>query len=277
MKFRSASRHGLWLATTGGGGSWSPTEIGPAFWLDAQAEAERRALTTAQTAQLASFNDDASGWHPTQATPAAQPVLQHDGARWFANFDGVDDKMVLPATAHGMLRNLSGATILAVYAQTAFKTTNMIFRATAGNGSAYRMALNYDGNLNTADDDDFVRPMGKRLDADAIEQIVTYEPAGPTTRFHNNVFSVIGAVFDYSAATLRAYRNTTLHGVNLAFQTSGNTSDTDSTLMQIGHDSGSFGWVLGKLAALMIVPRAISTGELAQVVDYYNVRSSLGL
>ena len=164
-----------WTPATGAATHYIMRRLKPTFtpnnlpgirlWLDAQNEAERRALATNQSALLDLWVDsstNAANFEQAGANP--KPLLIHDGTRWVVRFDGTDDCMMAISTKLGMLRNVPGATVIAGVRT---NLTVLVIASVSTGGAAGSARATLNRNNLTAN----TRTGGRRLDADAFSAV----------------------------------------------------------------------------------------------------------
>lgn len=248
------------------GGGFAPSDIsGLAAWYDAEAEAESRSLTTAQTADLEQW-DDGSGNanHLEQATEAKQPVLQWDGTRWVLRFDGSDDALGFNTAGLSLFRNVGSATVIAAVKATG-TGTRRVFGLSRGTGTGTRALLDSGTTVGTW------RTGGRRLDTDGA-QVIT----GGTHA--TDAFTLMAVKFDWANSDVFLYQDGVLAESSTAFQTDGNTEDTASFDGAVGAEpAGSSSFLAGDLMALLFYVPAISDADREQVESYLNDRYALGV
>ncbi|MEI8285680.1 MAG: hypothetical protein WCG15_00125 [Actinomycetes bacterium] len=127
--------------------------------------------------------------------------------------------------------------------------------ATTSAGNArVRMAVN-----ETAGGTGGLSAIGRRLDANVIAGAY-----GGTTPVANADYIVTG-VWDFTNATAQIYSGGTLLNSNTSFQTAGNTSDTDSTAVQI---MGLGAFFYGQMGEFVAYARRPSDAERIRLERY---------
>jgi hypothetical protein len=196
-----------------------------------------------------------NGYHAEQATSANRPTYRSNqiDSKATIQFDGTDDFLSLPSGALGILRNVGGATVFVVYkASTDLTLQSGIYFSTTSAGSI-RLQLRKTA-LNV------FATSGRRLDADTLETINS-----STTNAGNYILQSVKV--DYQNTSIQQFLNNTLDGQDLTFQTSGNTSDTDSLNAILGAtNSGSY--LNGNIAEVIVFNRTLSTTEFTNVNKY---------
>jgi hypothetical protein len=196
-----------------------------------------------------------NGYDATQSTTAARPTYIASGLNGLpvVRFDGTDDNLALSGGALGMLRNVAGATVFLVVKYPANSTAMFPFAIrTNATTPRIQMLQSSANKFQTA---------GRRLDADTTITLTSTQSV--TTN------AVIQTAFaDYQNTILRQFINGTIDGENLSFQTSGNTSDTDSNAISIGATAVPSFPLNGDIAEIIVYNRALNTSELSQVHRY---------
>jgi hypothetical protein len=227
--------------------AFSPLSLSPALWLS-------------DTGSDVSIWSDISGnnRHATQATAGSQPAIITSAlnGRQVRRFDGIDDLMGL-TTGLDMLRNVSGVTVIAAYkwitSPTAYKS---VFGVSTGDALRTRTVIG--GGLASQK----LTPGGRRLDADGFQSITSTNNA-PTTYFVHSV------ILDYANSDAFQYANNVIDGQSTSFQTSGNTSNTDSLVINIGSDLNSAAYCANiDIAEILVFPTALSDAERQNVELY---------
>jgi hypothetical protein len=225
---------------------FDPLSLSPALWLSD---------TGSDPAVWPDISSN--GRNATQATTANQPTIIANSlnGRQVRRFDGVDDFLDVN-TGLGMLRNISGATVIAVYKWISSPLTNkaVFFVSTTADFSRYYIG----GGVSSRK----LVVGGRRLDNDSFART-------DSSVDNPNSFFVHAGVIDYANSDIFQYANGVLDGSNTAFQTNGNTSNTDSIMIKIG----TAGLTLSNcanvdIAEILVFPRALSTTE-RQAVEAY--------
>lgn len=179
-----------------------------------------------------------NGWDATQSTPANQPTFQtaEFGGSGVVRFDGNNDILYANGSV-GLLRNVGGATLVAVNKSTVSSGNGpKIFFST--NSVATRARIAQDGGAG-------YEMGGRRLDTDSFQTIA------------NNTFSttrtlIQTGVFDYSNSDAFLFLDGTQSASSTSFQTSGNTSNSDSAYVSLGNNN---------------IPQAFN-GDIGQVLAF---------
>lgn len=224
---------------------------GMKLWLDA------KSINQADGTSVSAWLDQSGNQaHMNQATSSQQPIYKTNIVNGYpvVRFDGVDDNMsVTDSTKLGMLKNVDGATTVIVKKNTNYtNTANILFISNNTTGSR-AVTQSYTSTVT------FDSVGGRRLDADSYQAL-------NTSNFANTSFNVITGVFDYANSDIYMYGNGQLLSSSTAFQTSGQTSNTDSA--SIGLSIGLATYFTGDIAEVCVWNRALSTNELNQVHTY---------
>jgi hypothetical protein len=235
-------------------GGFNPLRLTPALWLS-------------DTGSNAAQWDDLSGngRHATQAVGAAQPsiVTGAINGRQVRRFDGTDDAMSI-TTGMGMLRNVNGATCIAVYRWITNPTDpRVLISASTNSATSLRYAVGA-GSVSRK-----LRVLGRRLDSDSL-QILSGSTDNPTGYF------VHASIADYANSDASIFLNGQQDGITTSFQTNGNTSDTDSaSIMLATTASGVFSNI--DIAEIIIFPTALSTADRQAVERYLSSKYAIAL
>jgi hypothetical protein len=228
--------------------AFSPLSLSPALWLS-------------DTGSDVSIWSDISGnnRHATQATVGSRPAIIASAlnGRQVRRFDGVDDFLSL-TTGLGMLRNVPGATVIAVYKWITNPTTlETVFLASVAGAPGTSRALLAAGIVSRK-----LVSGGRRLDTDIFTS-ASSTADNPTSYF------VHSGVLNYANSNAFQYVNGSLDGQNTSFQTDGNTSDTDSDAINIGtSDTGFSSCANIDLAEILVFPTALSDTDRQNVELY---------
>ena len=233
------------------------------LWLDATRIAQ------ADSTSVATWSDQSgNGYDATQGGSAARPTFIASGLNGLpvVRFDGTDDAMDLLSGSLGMLRNVAGATIFSVvkYAADNVRTYNLHIN---DSGSGQRLTS---GRSSTTTK---YEARGRRLDGIATQDIMS-------TQNVTNNFVIQSVSANYSNTLLQQYINGALDGQKTDFQTSGNTSDTNSFNISVGYlktTSSSINYLNGDIAEVIVYNRALNTSELAQVHRYLSRKWGIAL
>jgi hypothetical protein len=195
-----------------------------------------------------------NGYDATQATSANRPTYRTNqvNGKPTINFDGSNDVLLSPSGAFGILRNVSGASIFVVYKASTDLTIQAPILITT-NASTIRLDLRKNAS-------NLFATSGRTLDADTAESI-----ASTTTNVGNYILQSVK--YDYQNTLQEQYLNNTLEGQNLTFQTSGNTSDTNSAYISIGAFATS-NYLNGAIAEIIVFNKTLSTAEFNNVNIY---------
>ena len=169
-------------------------------------------------------------------------------------FDGADDYLDLTATGAGLVRNTGRFTMFgAAVFTSALSTSRTIFTASTGNSTSNTRAIIRGQSSN------LIGAQGRRLDADAID--------GPT--YAASMYSpiIMSGVLDYAGALAYLRKDGALVATDSAFQTAGNTPDTDSMAVRVGEVSAVYynGFISGIIA---VKGATLSDAQLRQTELY---------
>ena len=236
---------------------FAPNTIsGLGLWLDASV-----------TSSLTLNGDTVSEWrdlsgngrHFAQATAASQPngvSRTYSGLR-VIDFGGTQFLEGNAATLN-LARNVPGLTVLLVGK----------FDSAVGAGSAQRFfSVSVGGDVlsraSLFQDATGIVLRGRRLDSDASAE-ANYDP-GSSVRDAN----VYSGVIDYENAEARIFSGGTLRETNAAFQSPGNTQDTDSNVFLLGaFEPSLLQWLNGFIAEMIVYPRVLTDFERSELEQY---------
>jgi hypothetical protein len=244
----------------------NPLTLSPALWLDASDDATL--FDAASGGSLPSDGNDVARWedksgnnrHFTQSAPAACPHRQTNiqNGRPVVRFDGSDDFIEMVA-GMDILRDKPGASAVAVVRyRTSPNPAKTIFFAGAGNNaSALRFLINA-GTISGR-----ARLNSRNIDGSSSTPVDSTSSVGTTAYIQCGIAN-------YISRTAEIYVNNTLEGaVTGAFQSSANTSNTDSLSVTIGAlaaNSTQFANI--DLSELFVFDRAISAPDRNALHNY---------
>jgi len=225
------------------------------MWLDASNDGS----LTLNANTVSEWRDlSGNGRHVAQDTAASQPnaVNRTQNGRRVLDYTGGQEMLGNAATL-GLLRNVSGATIIAAVKWDALSTVSLGYTAvlfSSGTGAtAARAAL-----TSVAPVVNSLSVGGRRLDADSFARANGTGTTNPR---------IASAVCDYANSDAFIYADGSLAGSNTSFQTTGNTSDTDSLAVSVGGGNGPNlldGWI----GEVLVWPRVLTNAQRLQVERY---------
>lgn len=200
---------------------------------------------------------DKSGFarHANQTTGANQPIAGATGM----TFDGSNDELDI-AGAVGVARNISYVAMFAAYSWLTNPTSNkLIFSATNSNTVQTRVGISggaVSGRFATG---------GRRLDADALQSVSSSASISTSVRV------VHSGILTYSSALAENRINGAIDGSSSSFQTSGNTSDTDSVGVRIAGIAGSSAFApnISLCELLVYTPSTPLTAQQVSTIERY--------
>jgi hypothetical protein len=198
-------------------GLWSPANITTALWLDA---ADASTVTTDGSA-VSQWNDKSSNArHASQVTASLSPTYTANGlnGKSVVTFNGSN---VLGLTELTLGRNIGGLSYFAVASSTTVSGGNYrtIFDLNTGSGLDRASFYVRESTIEVS---------GRRLDTNLYQAHTNGTPS-------INTAFILCALFNYSAAALSVgFNGGALTSRSGGFQTAGNTSNTDSTLITMG-------------------------------------------
>jgi hypothetical protein len=211
--------------------SWTPADTSTSLWLDAS---DNTTITQDAGGNVSQWNDKSgNNRHVSEATNMPTYSATGLGGNATIIFDGTNDQLM--STSLDIARNISSLFIILVFQRTGGDGTyGTVFTATR-NGATNSRASVFAGATN-------FEVGGRRTDADGYQNI-------------NQAYAVsnvnLGAAhFDYANASI--YNGISAEYASSSFQTSGNTSDTDSQVSGLG-SNGAGGELYGGKISEMIV------------------------
>jgi hypothetical protein len=175
-------------------------------------------------------------------------------------FDGTDDFMSV-TTGLDMLRNVPGATMIATRRAEA-TGERFVFCAFGGTTATRALLVNNGTTLRTG---------GRRLDADAF---AFNDVAGGSELAASFIHA---GRLNYAGALSANFKNGALIGTENAFQTPGNTSDTNSTTLRIGVFPSPTGFWSGTISNVLVYSRALTDAEIRAVSRFLARRARAGI
>lgn len=247
-------------------GVFNPLSLSPALWLDASDAAtllDAGGLAADADEAIATWSDKSgNARHATQATSGSRPTLKAavKNSRGVVRFDGASDFMT--QSYKSIFRNVSGTTVFIVAKPTSSGATERILMTNTNNAGLGRVTVSCD---NSAQPSGF-HYGGRRLDSDTGD--FNQSPSD----YDGTSFYAITSQHRCSAAEKQLWINGSSSHVDVAFQTSGNTSDTDSSAdTHIGAAAGgASAFFAGDIAEILIFPTALSTTNRQAVESYLN-------
>jgi hypothetical protein len=199
-----------------------------------------------------------NGRHVAQATAASQPnaVNRTQNGRRVLDYTGGQEMLGNAATL-GLLRNVSGATIIAAVKWDALSTASLGYNAVVfSTGASSTQARAFLASV--APVVNSLSGGGRRLDADSFARANGTGTTNPR---------IASAVIDYANSDAFVYADGSLAGSNTSFQTTGNTSDTDSLAVSVGGGVGANlldGWI----GEVLVWPRVLTDTQRLRVERY---------
>jgi hypothetical protein len=245
---------------------------GLGMWLDASDRSTLSQTSDGSTA-VASNNDPVAYWKDkitgvalTQAIDANRPLWLASGigGRPGLDFDGSNDVLFAGSgSLMGLVRNVGAATVITAHKwNSTANSLGFIFFSSAGNAAtAGRLTLGRDGADGTR-----YSVGARRVDGTAAAGIQA--PAGSLTT--NSAIAT--AIYRTSAAQVSLRVDGVAQITNAAFQTAGNTSNTDSLQISVGAVSGASVFAPMVLSECMVWPRELTLAEIQAVERYLSRR-----
>jgi hypothetical protein len=241
------------------------TISGLQLWLDASDSSTLfdgtigGSLVTSDGAAVARWVDKSgNGRNLIQATANARPLLKTGikNGRNIISFDGTND--ALGILGANITNNVSIITMFAVVRSTK-----------ALSGSVYQPVINQSiGSSNNNSRSSIyltntIEAGGRRLDADSYQFV-------KTSTLSTGEWVIAGSIHNYGAATLSAFKNGIGTNRVQGFQTSGNTSATNSQTVTVGGTSNPTEKLRGEIAEVIIYNTGITTNQRQAVETYLN-------
>lgn len=221
-----------------------------ALWLDAS----DASTITHSSGRVSQINDKSgNARHFTQGTSTKQPKINATTQNGMnvLDFDGVDDELSIGS--NGLGRNVGGLTlhVLARVRTPFYGGTNAVIIHVRNNSTLTR------ANISIGTTAYRLQLGGRRSDGDSFASLtdVAAYPVG---------FALYSAVFDYANSDAYFYINGVLTASTTSFQTSGNTSNTNSTLAVIGADPG-VNFLDGQIGEAAIFHEAQSANAISNI------------
>jgi hypothetical protein len=194
-----------------------------------------------------------NGFDATQATEASRPTLQLNVLNGYpvVRFDGSDDRMALSGSGLSILRNVAGASVLAVAKYTSAAAARAIFVASTDDvlGTA-RVAI-FAGVAAGE-----FHSNARRLNADAGAGL-NYGTVDTAA------FVIQTLVVDCVDGSHSSYINNGSANANALASSGGNFSDTDSAAIRVGANAAAAAgqFFVGDLAAILVYNVALTTAQ----------------
>lgn len=225
----------------------------PALWLDAS---DSSSITIVTGVSL--WNDKSgNGYHVGQNTGVNQPavIAAAQNGLDVIRFDGTNDALTR-VTDTALLKNLGAGMLFAVRKATAVAATRSILGIETGSGGGITRATLSVGRTASKSD-----AGGRRLDANSFVNVVS------SANVDTASFEIHAGVFDYTNSNLYQYINGTLDGSTTSFQTDGNTSNTDSANLYVGHFNSAT-YFQGDIAEIIVIHSDASTATRQFIEGY---------
>lgn len=236
---------------------WDLDQVSGAIWCDASLastlyDATSGGSLVAAEGTVARFEDrTGNARHLLQATSGKRPVRKFGviAGLDMLRFDGSDDAIGLAST--DAAQNVSGLSIFCV-ASGATSSGSYLVTARFRTGTDVDRAGLYQRS-NT------LEVGGRRLDANAYQFVQHGTVTGSLPR-------VLGAIFDFSGATLNALANGGQTARSGGFQTAGNSSNTAGRFELGGWLNGSGQTITGDIGELFVVSSAVDSETRDKII-----------
>jgi hypothetical protein len=202
--------------------------------------------------------DDLSGnsRHFSQSNDTYRPTYEATGLDGYPTvyFNAAH---ILARASDSLIRNVNGATILAVYKSSGTPAAGQCLFYFSNNVTDQRINSWQVGSSTTG------QVYGRRLDADGATA-----SDSATGYFATNVAHVYGWIPDWANADLFMRKDGTQVVGDTSWLTTGYTSDTNSSVLEIG-GHGALSWpTQGRLSEFLVYQRKLDAGEFASVEGY---------
>ena len=221
-------------------------------------------LVTTDGAAVARWQDKSgNNRHFTQTTANARPLLKTSikNGKNVIRFDGTNDTLGLSNAT--LTNNISAVTMFAVFRSTRSLSPTVyqtaIQQSIGTNNTATRAAIYATDTTEVG---------GRRLDSNSYQFV-------KANTLSTNEWVIAGSIHNYQAATLTAFKNGSGTSRVGGFQTSGNTSATNSQLVAVGGSTGVTEWLNGEIAEVITYNSALTTTQRQAVETYLNSKWSL--
>ena len=245
---------------------FTPATIsGLQLWLDASDSSTLfdatagGSLVTTDGAAVARWADKSgNNRNLIQATTNARPFLKTSikNGKNVIRFDGTND--VLGLSNATLTNNISAVTMFAVFRSTRSLSPNVyqtaIHQSIGTNSNSTRASIYATDTTEVG---------GRRLDSNSYQFV-------KANTLSTNEWVIAGSIHNYQAATLTAFKNGSGTSRVGGFQTSGNTSATNSQLISVGGTSDANEWLNGEIAEVIIYNSALTTTQRQAVEAYLN-------
>jgi len=228
---------------------WTPAQLGTLFWFDAADSA----TITASAGAVSQWDDKSgNGYDVIQDVAADQPTT---GSRTIGGLNVIDFSGVeaLRRTTDGpYARNVGSLLVITLMQDDSLSSSDAQLEIKTA-GGATRVKHQTEGTRFSG--------AGRRLDSDSYQELDS--TIIPDTNPH-----IHATIFDYSNAEMNWSIDGTLDTAQ-TYQTSGNTSDTDSTAFFIGAiDSTGTEGMNGAIGEMIVVEDDITTATLQKLEGY---------
>lgn len=226
-----------------------------ALWLDAS----DASTITHSGGAVSQINDKSgNGRHFTQGTSANQPRIDTHTQNGLAvlDFDGVNDR--LERGASGLGRNVAGITIYAV-AKADSSASNRTIWQCSKDSTATRATIHVGQTASK------LGIGGRRLDSEGYQGLTGSGGANIPSGF-----GLFTGVLDYANSDAYAYIGQSLDQSTTAFQTNGNSSNTDAATSTFGTSITATQFWDGQIGEVIVFHEAHSSDTMALIWAYLN-------
>jgi hypothetical protein len=206
------------------------------------------------------YDQSGNGKDATQSVAASQPKIVDAGSLVSGglDFDGVDDLLELSGSGLDIFKDVGYAQVFAVVKSNETGTgSGRLILATTASSAAARYVLADDGLVSAS-----YRLAGRRLDSNAFQTFTSNSP-------HGNLEKILTGFLNYNDSEGYLYQNGTNVATELNFQSSGNSSNTSSLLVEFG--SNGFDGTIREIIVYNSDQSANRVAIETNINDHYNI------
>jgi hypothetical protein len=206
------------------------------------------------------YDQSGNGNDATQSVAASQPKIVDAGSLVSGglDFDGVDDLLELSGSGLDIFKDVGYAQVFAVVKSNETGTgSGRLILATTASSAAARYVLADDGLVSAS-----YRLAGRRLDSNAFQTFTSNSP-------HGNLEKILTGFLNYNDSEGYLYQNGTNVATELNFQSSGNSSNTSSLLVEFG--SNGFDGTIREIIVYNSDQSANRVAIETNINDHYNI------
>jgi hypothetical protein len=220
---------------------WTPADITTQLWLDVSDSA----TVTTVSGAVSQINDKSgNGYHVTQSTAGARPLLRAAQLNGLDVMEFISSDALTRTTDTNLFRNINQGLIFCICKTKANSGTGNVINIARNDGTATRMRIGYTSAERAT-------VGGRRQDGDGFVGINGLDDL-------LDDWILLTGVIDYANGDIFLFENDVLVASNLAFQTAGPTSNTVSANLFIGH-LNSTEYFIGEVAQIVVAHGDITT------------------